>query len=463
MPDSSSSTGSRGWAFVTYTNKTHSQQAIAAFNNKLILGDTQKPVEVRYAESKPGRRPSSQEIFTSPKPGEALSTANMPEGAAPGAGVTGGGYRGSPQASGGGAVIGNPALGMSLGMGTALVSTDYSSPPNPAAHSHHGHSFHHPVSGAIGGPTHPSHPHAQPHSSVRSSMAYPGPTPASANPPQANTPYGLPHVFPHPHHPHHASSSPVAAGPPGSGPGHGQGHMAHWMEYFTNDGAAYYYNVQTGHTQWERPADFDVYSRPVPSLLQPGNTRMGMTPNGHVPMTYSMAAAIPNPNAPSPHMANAAQDQQQQQQQQPGGGGGGGSGGGAASVSQGSNGSGSGGPDMGQHFIENRGGCNLFIFHIPSDWTDSDLVQHFQHYGNIVSAVIARERDTGRNRGYGFVCFDTSHAALNAIQGMNGFAVGGKRLTVQLKQTSIRRNQNNGGGQSGNKTPGGPSRESSNR
>ncbi|KAF8820697.1 clustered-asparagine-rich protein [Cardiosporidium cionae] len=50
-------------------------------------------------------------------------------------------------------------------------------------------------------------------------------------------------------------------------------------------------------------------------------------------------------------------------------------------------------------------GSNLFIFHIPSDWNDIDLIQHFQHFGNIRSARIQRD-GSGRNRGFGFVSFD---------------------------------------------------------
>eukprot|EP00919_Chromeraceae_sp_WS-2016_P049187 GHVR01116394.1.p1 GENE.GHVR01116394.1~~GHVR01116394.1.p1 ORF type:complete len:209 (+),score=21.64 GHVR01116394.1:617-1243(+) len=98
--------------------------------------------------------------------------------------------------------------------------------------------------------------------------------------------------------------------------------------------------------------------------------------------------------------------------------------------------------DLGHHFIENKRACNLFVFHLPGEWTDTELLLNFQTFGHICSAVIAREKETGRNKGFGFVCFEEPQAALDAILSMNGFAVGGKRLTVQLKQNSVRRNPN---------------------
>lgn len=45
------------------------------------------------------------------------------------------------------------------------------------------------------------------------------------------------------------------------------------------------------------------------------------------------------------------------------------------------------------------------------------------------------QRDNhGRSRGFGFVTFDCSEAAVNAVRMMNGVAVGTKRLKVSLKQ-----------------------------
>mmetsp|Transcript_19522 Transcript_19522/g.55975 ORF Transcript_19522/g.55975 Transcript_19522/m.55975 type:complete len:547 (+) Transcript_19522:104-1744(+) len=80
-------------------------------------------------------------------------------------------------------------------------------------------------------------------------------------------------------------------------------------------------------------------------------------------------------------------------------------------------------------------GANIFIFHVPNEWTETDLQHHFNQYGRIISARIATDKATGRNRGFGFVSFDQVQCAVNAVQAMNGFQVGGgKRLKVQIKK-----------------------------
>uniref|UniRef100_A0A0G4HN97 RRM domain-containing protein n=1 Tax=Chromera velia CCMP2878 TaxID=1169474 RepID=A0A0G4HN97_9ALVE len=93
------------------------------------------------------------------------------------------------------------------------------------------------------------------------------------------------------------------------------------------------------------------------------------------------------------------------------------------------------------HFLSNQNGCNLFIFHLPGDWREEDLHRHFRRFGTILSAIIARESQTGRNKGFGFVRYDSPMDALKAISAMNGACVAGKRLSVQLKKTTLRREE----------------------
>jgi hypothetical protein len=55
------------------------------------------------------------------------------------------------------------------------------------------------------------------------------------------------------------------------------------------------------------------------------------------------------------------------------------------------------------HFASYLGppGCNLFVFHIPNDMTNQDLFNYFGPYGNVISARIMVEKETGRSRGFG--------------------------------------------------------------
>ena len=79
-------------------------------------------------------------------------------------------------------------------------------------------------------------------------------------------------------------------------------------------------------------------------------------------------------------------------------------------------------------------GTNLFIFHLPNEWGEEDLSRNFAAFGNIISARIMTDRETGRSRGFGFVSYDNSQSAHTAMRSMNGFSVLGKRLKVQLKK-----------------------------
>lgn len=79
-------------------------------------------------------------------------------------------------------------------------------------------------------------------------------------------------------------------------------------------------------------------------------------------------------------------------------------------------------------------GCNIFVFHIPPDWTEFHLRQFFSAYGFLVSATIVRDRQTHLSRGFGFVSFDNPFSAQSAVLHMNGFMIGNKRLKVQLKR-----------------------------
>jgi RNA recognition motif-containing protein len=71
----------------------------------------------------------------------------------------------------------------------------------------------------------------------------------------------------------------------------------------------------------------------------------------------------------------------------------------------------------------------LYVGNLPWSVTDSELEGYFTGLGEVVSARVITDRDTGRSRGFGFVEMDDA-GATKAIAELNGKDVGGRPLRV---------------------------------
>ena len=94
-------------------------------------------------------------------------------------------------------------------------------------------------------------------------------------------------------------------------------------------------------------------------------------------------------------------------------------------------------------------GNKLYVGNLPYSFRDSDLEQAFSQYGQITSAKVMMERDTGRSKGFGFVEMGSEAEAQAAIQGLNGQQVGGRGLVVNEARPMEPRSGGFGGGGGG--------------
>lgn len=75
---------------------------------------------------------------------------------------------------------------------------------------------------------------------------------------------------------------------------------------------------------------------------------------------------------------------------------------------------------------------NLYVGNLTFDTTSSDLESLFGAHGQVKSAQVITDRESGRSRGFGFVEMSTPAEAKAAIDSLNGHDVDGRQLTVNV-------------------------------
>lgn len=84
---------------------------------------------------------------------------------------------------------------------------------------------------------------------------------------------------------------------------------------------------------------------------------------------------------------------------------------------------------------------NVYVKNIQTDSTDEEFRELFAKYGDITSASLARDQETGKNRGFGFVNFTTHEAAYKAVEELNGKDFKGQDLYVGRAQKKHEREE----------------------
>ena len=97
----------------------------------------------------------------------------------------------------------------------------------------------------------------------------------------------------------------------------------------------------------------------------------------------------------------------------------------------------------------------LYVGNLAFSLTSEELGGLFGEHGNVVSAKVITERETGRSRGFGFVEFDNPTSGANAIRELNGKNIGGRPLVVREAEDRREGGPRGGGGGFGGPRGGG--------
>ena len=81
---------------------------------------------------------------------------------------------------------------------------------------------------------------------------------------------------------------------------------------------------------------------------------------------------------------------------------------------------------------------NLYVGNLTFETNSADLEHMFAEHGEVKSANVITDRDSGRSRGFGFIEMGTADAAKAAIEALNGKNVGGRDLTVNVAKERSR-------------------------
>src|SRR5438105_8677604 len=91
-------------------------------------------------------------------------------------------------------------------------------------------------------------------------------------------------------------------------------------------------------------------------------------------------------------------------------------------------------------------GSKLYVGNLSYNTTGSDLEQLFSAHGQVASAEVIADRDTGRSKGFGFVEMGSDAEAQAAIAALNGQQHDGRTLTVNEAKPREQRSGGGGGG-----------------
>jgi RNA recognition motif-containing protein len=97
----------------------------------------------------------------------------------------------------------------------------------------------------------------------------------------------------------------------------------------------------------------------------------------------------------------------------------------------------------------------IYVGNLAYSITNDSLREQFSAFGDVASAQVMMDRDSGRSKGFGFVEMGSAPEAEAAIRGLNGMSVDGRALTVNEARPREEGGRSGGGGGGGSRNYGG--------
>ena len=94
-------------------------------------------------------------------------------------------------------------------------------------------------------------------------------------------------------------------------------------------------------------------------------------------------------------------------------------------------------------------GRKLYVGNLPSSADQQSLTEIFGRCGTVDSVNVIADRDTGQNRGFGFIEMSSDSEAQKAIQELNGADCDGKPMMVNEAKPQKKRSGGDRGGSGG--------------
>ena len=90
---------------------------------------------------------------------------------------------------------------------------------------------------------------------------------------------------------------------------------------------------------------------------------------------------------------------------------------------------------------------NIYVSNLSFNTTDVELNELFAQFGNVTSAKVIMDRESGRSRGFGFVEMSNDDEGKDAMLGLNNKEVEGRAMSVSVAKE--REERTGGGGSRG--------------